>query len=69
MIKSGDDYIKSLKEWGNVVYYNGQAFVVQGTSPATAYATGVAAGTRGQDCAPWTQIQSAMQRKFPVPEK
>ncbi|MBW2621601.1 MAG: 4-hydroxybutyryl-CoA dehydratase, partial [Deltaproteobacteria bacterium] len=24
MIKSGDDYIKSLKEWGNVVYYNGQ---------------------------------------------
>jgi hypothetical protein len=53
----------------SVVYFGGQAFVVQGTSPATAYATGVAAGTRGQNCASWTQIQSAMQQKFPVPEK
>ena len=31
----------------SVVYLGGQAYIVQGTSPATAYATGVAAGTKG----------------------
>ena len=34
----------------SVVYLGGQAYVVQGTSPATAYATGVAAGTKGAGC-------------------
>lgn len=53
----------------SVVYLGGQAYVVQGTSPATAYATGVAAGTKGVNCLPWTQIQSAMQQKFAVPTK
>jgi len=53
----------------SVVYLGTQAYVVQGTSPATAYATGVAAGTKGVDCLPWSQIQSAMQQKFPVPAK
>ena len=52
----------------SVVYLGGQAYVIQGTSPATAYATGVAAGTKGVDCLPWSQIQSAMQQKFPVPK-
>jgi len=53
----------------SVVYLGGQAYVIQGTSPATAYATGVAAGTKGVDCQPWSQIQSSMQQKFPVPAK
>jgi hypothetical protein len=53
----------------SVVYLGGQAYIVQGTSPATAYATGVAAGTKGVDCLPWAQIQSSMQQKFPVPKK
>ncbi len=53
----------------SVVYLGTQAYVVQGTSPATAYATGVAAGTKGSDCLPWTQIQTAMQQKFAVPAK
>jgi hypothetical protein len=53
----------------SVVYLGGQPYLVQGTSPATAYATGVAAGTKGANCLPWTQIQSAMQQKFPVPTK
>ena len=52
----------------SVVYLGGQAYVIQGTSPATAYATGVAAGTKGVDCLPWSQIQSSMQQKFPVPK-
>jgi hypothetical protein len=51
----------------SIVYLGSQAYVVQGTSPATAYATGVAAGTKGVGCPTWTQIQSAMQVKFPVP--
>jgi hypothetical protein len=53
----------------SVVYLGTQAYVVQGTSPATAYATGVAAGTKGVNCPTWAQIQSAMQQKFPVPQK
>ena len=47
--------------------YGGQTFAVQGTSPATAYATGVAAGIKGLNCPTWAQIQAAMQQKFPVP--
>lgn len=47
--------------------YGGQTFAVQGTSPATAYATGIAAGTKGLNCPTWPQIQAAMQQKFPVP--
>ncbi len=52
----------------SIVSFGGQAYVVQGTSPATAYATGVAAGTKGAGCLPWGQIQTAMQQKFPVPK-
>lgn len=53
----------------NVVRQGNQAYVVQGTSTATAYASGVAAGTKGINCDSWSQIQSAMQQKFPVPQK
>jgi serine protease len=53
----------------SIVYLGSQAYVVQGTSPATAFATGVAAGTKGVNCPTWAQIQSAMQQKFPVPQK
>ena len=53
----------------SVVYLGSQAFVVQGTSPATAYASGVAAGTKSVNCLTWLQILSAMQAKFPVPAK
>jgi hypothetical protein len=53
----------------NVVYYNNQPYIFQGTSVSTALATGVAAGTKGADCWPWSQIQTAMQQKFAVPAK
>lgn len=52
----------------SLVYLGNQPWVVQGTSPATAYATGVAAGTKANNCLPWAQIQAAMQQKFPVPQ-
>lgn len=52
----------------SVVYFGNQAYVVQGTSASTAYATGVAAGVKGINCASWSQIQSTMQQKFPVPQ-
>jgi hypothetical protein len=42
---------------------------MQGTSTATAYASGIAAGTKGINCDSWAQIQNAMQQKFPVPKK
>ena len=53
----------------NVVREGNLAYVMQGTSTATAYASGVAAGTKGVNCDSWSQIQSAMQQKFPVPKK
>jgi hypothetical protein len=53
----------------SIVYVGSQAYVVQGTSPATAYAAGVAAGTKSVNCAGWPQIISAMTQKFPVPAK
>ena len=53
----------------SIVYQGGQAWMVQGTSPATAYATGIAVGTKSVNCAGWSQIESAMQQKFPVPAK
>jgi hypothetical protein len=53
----------------SVIYFGGQAYVVQGTSPATAYATGVAAGNKASTPLTWTQIESLMQKKFTVPAK
>lgn len=61
-------FISMALPGSSVVAYGGQNWLVQGTSPATAYATGVAVGTKTINCASWSQIESAMQRKFPVPQ-
>ncbi|MGA2801061.1 MAG: S8 family serine peptidase [Verrucomicrobiota bacterium] len=53
----------------SVVYFGNQAYLVQGTSTATANATGVAAGTKGATGWNWTQIDAKMLQKFPVPAK
>ncbi len=53
----------------SIVYVGNQAYVVQGTSPATAYAAGIAAGTKSVNCLTWQEILSAMQTKFTVPKK
>ncbi len=52
----------------SIVYQGGQGWMVQGTSPATADATGVAVGTKSLDCAGWSQIEGALKQKFPVPQ-
>jgi hypothetical protein len=62
-------FVEMALPGASVVYLGNQAWVVQGTSPATAYATGVAAGTKGINCLPWAQIQSAMAAKFPLPKQ
>ena len=62
-------FVEMALPGSSVVYLGDQGFVVQGTSPATAYASGIAAGTKGINCLPWTQIESAMQQKFPVPQQ
>lgn len=53
----------------SLVYLNNQPWVVQGTSSATAYASGIAAGAKAANCQPWAQIVAAMQQKFAVPAK
>jgi hypothetical protein len=53
----------------SIVYYGGQAYSVQGTSPATAYASGIFAGTLNANTgSSASQIISLMQAKFPVPK-
>ena len=52
-----------------VMYLGSQAYGMEGTSVSTAYATGVAAGTKTSNCDGWPQIQAAMQQKFTVPAK
>jgi hypothetical protein len=51
----------------SVVYLGSQAYLVQGTSVSTAYATGIAAGNEAAGCAGLQQIQAAMQKQFAVP--
>jgi hypothetical protein len=51
------------------VNYGGQSYVVQGTSTATAYASGLFAGTLAGTTMSQSQIIGAMQHKFPVPMK
>ncbi len=63
------NFVSMALPGSSVVYLDGQAFIVNGTSPATAYASGYAAGTKGVNCPSWSAIQSAMQQKFPVPQK
>jgi len=53
----------------SVVTIGNSSWVVQGTSPATAYATGVAAGTKSGTTMTWAQILAIMQQKFPMPTK
>ncbi len=52
----------------SIVYLGSQAYVVQGTSASTAYASGIAAGTKSVNCLPWAQIEGAMAQKFTVPQ-
>jgi hypothetical protein len=49
------------------VYYGNQAYIVQGTSTATAYATGMFAGAMNTTTMSPSQIFSMMQQKFAVP--
>jgi hypothetical protein len=49
------------------VYYGNQAYIVEGTSTATAFATGTYAGTMGSTTMNTSQILAAMQKKFSVP--
>ena len=53
----------------SIVYFGNQAYGVQGTSTATANASGVFAGTMSANGASPSQILGAMQAKFPVPKK
>jgi hypothetical protein len=53
----------------SVVAIGNSSWVVQGTSPATAYASGIAAGAKSGTSLTWAQIITTMQQKFPVPAK
>ena len=53
----------------SVVYLGDQAYIVQGTSPAAAYATGIFSGTKGSTTLGSSQILTQMQKQFAVPSK
>lgn len=60
-------FVEMALPGNSYVYLGNQAYLVQGTSPATAYATGIAAGTKTVNCGSWSQIESTMAQQFPVP--
>jgi thermitase len=62
-------FVEMALPGSSVVYLGNQAFVVQGTSSSTAYASGIAAGTKAVNCLPWAQIEGAMDQRFPVPQQ
>jgi len=53
----------------SIVYFGNQAFGVQGTSTATAFASGVFAGAMSATGSSASQVIAGMQTKFPVPTK
>jgi len=63
------NFVEMALPGASMVFLGDQAYVVQGTSPASAYAAGVAAGYKGVNCDTWLQIQAMMRQKFPVPQK
>jgi hypothetical protein len=61
------NFVEMALPGSSYVYLGNQAYIVQGTSPATAYATGIAAGTKTVNCGSWSAIESTMAQQFPVP--
>jgi hypothetical protein len=61
------NFVEMALPGDSVVYMGSQPWVVQGTSSSTAYASGIAAGRKAVNCDPWSQIESAMVKRFPVP--
>ena len=61
------NFVEMALPGSSVVYMGSQPWVVQGTSSSTAYASGIAAGRKAVNCDPWSQIESAMVKRFPVP--
>jgi hypothetical protein len=51
-----------------LVPYNGQTYVVQGTSTSTAITTGVAAGVADSMHTPWSQVIPIVEKNLPVPK-
>jgi hypothetical protein len=62
-------YVDIALSGTSIVYLNGVAYLVQGTSVSTAYASGVAAANKSATTATWAQILAAMQKKYTVPSK
>ncbi len=63
------NFVEMALPGASLIFLGDQAYVVQGTSPASAYAAGVAAGYKGVNCDTWLQIQAMMRQRFPVPQK
>jgi len=51
-----------------LVTYNGQTYMVQGTSASTAIATGVASGVADATHAAWSKVIPTVEKNLPVPK-
>jgi len=63
------NFVQMALPGASLVVLGDQAYIVQGTSPASAYAAGVAAGYKTINCDTWLQIQAMMRQRFPVPRR
>jgi thermitase len=62
-------YVDMALPGGSVVYMGNQPYLMQGTSVSTAYATGMATGTKSSDCGEWPAIVQGLAKSYPVPAK
>ncbi|HEY3761559.1 MAG TPA: S8 family serine peptidase [Verrucomicrobiae bacterium] len=61
------NYVDMALPGGSVVYMGNQPFLMQGTSVSTAYATGLATGTKSSNCGGWPGIVGGLTKSYPVP--
>jgi subtilase family serine protease len=51
----------------NVVYYDGKAWFVRGTSASAAFTSGMAAGIADSTRKSWSDVQAIILKNFAVP--
>ena len=62
-------FVDAMAPGSSVIYFNGQSWRVNGTSPAAAYISGAIAGTADIKGGSLSQAAAAVQRSLPPPPR
>ena len=61
-------FVSAAAPGSEVFCYNGQTYGAQGTSSASAYTTGIAAGLKDANHLNWNQVEQTILTTMPVPK-